>query len=1312
MQETDACSGGGRLPVKVLYTLDSHPNSTLVASLGRPTPVQVVSFGRREGEGKAGAVFGKVTLKTCLSAICIARWVGERATGWNMMTHSAALYSPELMIDRRQDYILYAVDPIESYLVSQRRGSASTSTSTRAPDSGSKGKGKGPGAEMGEKERQESAFVVGKGFFTWALAESGDGQSLVHGRLRSEFGEDEDDRAGSSDEDNGESLEGKVLEVSLRLKAASSTSRDQYFDRVKSFQPSSATAPSHSLDAVSDHVETGVAQSLRKRERESSPGRLKGSNRMAQSASSPVTASEREHSQAGASTNTNTPAQQQLLHFLQALQAQAASPTSQGTPIDVSQASHKQQPAQVWPHPAVSSHKTGGSGMNAASPEVISHLLRSLAAPSPSTTRQDRSPHLGQSTALPSHTAPSMNKIAPAESAASPILGGLTPGYEVDYLSGPSPAAGSKASVPVSKSAEADGGEVKSKSEAKEASVGVASGSAKVKQRLVGSHRSKQCCYNCGLRSQRSWRHLALADTTLIRFQEGSITYDHGKRLHRACNACGLYFNKYNGISRPEHVWKEAHRQKREQRKETENKHGDKCKCSTGEERALSPFEVWGEDTADDEGVKKLESSAVARTKQIARTLSEACERDINRRMSVCGESESDQDAVVGSAPARRVANFEEARLKDYVEDSEGVWRTKRSILENPENRRPGRPKGSKTGKGEGRPRERHLLARNRQQEQAAAKSKARPMTASSPGAEPAAKKGEKRARTAAAPWMAPQSSPVRPSMVGGAHAKTPGSTMTTNRARYGAPNYLLDSSPATAFQTVLNEAETDWNALCGLSPRRSPRKNPHGTHSGLNPYASAAASPGSRRNQSTQDLMKMTSSSPLTRSRVKSGQYHLDDVWFSSEGFEFGDKKTSSSSLTSPGSPSPSPAHLKNRGVKRKSRHVMLQAGQVQSDPVRSGGENGTLLTPEKARKAARQARQAQAAVPNSVVEDAVVDAGPFMGLGVAETSVAHGDDEDEEEAGRGSPTAGRSRRMGQRSSGPSVPSDLDAFSMQASPSSAGVMLDFQQDWTRSTSMRELFPTPSPIKQWTNHANSPSTNALWQSPTSWALKPPTPSPVKTEMLDEQPGKAQSGTALMELDRNAPHQLIRRKPLPATVEDASSSVNSASSSPMEEEEDDEGGNGMDLLEDPYGLLAASGIGVQGDQPGLSMEDFDSIELFKSVDFHQQLDFFTQMGSNGVAAHLAPSHEAAHSSTLKIEGKGKLAIGGDMEVQAAAGAASPSAAGGVATATADFAALLKDPAMQAILAHMQLSPSKPKPLAEAEASRVEHQAGPV
>ncbi len=32
--------------------------------------------------------------------------------------------------------------------------------------------------------------------------------------------------------------------------------------------------------------------------------------------------------------------------------------------------------------------------------------------------------------------------------------------------------------------------------------------------------------------------------------------------------------------------------------------------------------------------------------------------------------------------------------------------------------------------------------------------------------------------------------------------------------------------------------------------------------------------------------------------------------------------------------------------------------------------------------------------------------------------------------------------------------------------------------------------------------------------------------------------------------------------------------------------------------------------------------------------------------------------------------------------------------------------------QAILAHMQLSPSKAKPLAEAEASRVEHQAGPV
>lgn len=59
-------------PVKILYTLDSHPNSTLVASLGRSTSVQVVSFGKK-GPSKTSLLFGKVTLKTCLNAICMAR---------------------------------------------------------------------------------------------------------------------------------------------------------------------------------------------------------------------------------------------------------------------------------------------------------------------------------------------------------------------------------------------------------------------------------------------------------------------------------------------------------------------------------------------------------------------------------------------------------------------------------------------------------------------------------------------------------------------------------------------------------------------------------------------------------------------------------------------------------------------------------------------------------------------------------------------------------------------------------------------------------------------------------------------------------------------------------------------------------------------------------------------------------------------------------------------------------------------------------------------------------------------------------------
>ncbi|UZJ54339.1 hypothetical protein CBS101457_003659 [Exobasidium rhododendri] len=1290
-----------QMDIKVLYTLDSHPNSTLVASLGRLASVQIVSLKKKGSNEKGRTHFGKVTLKTCLSAICMA--------------------SPELMIDRKQDYILYAIDPIESYRASQKGDSLDSASTSASTDIAS---------EKG-KEAASSAFVVGKGFFTWALAEQGEGQSLVHGRVRAEYDDEDDedeeeDRCSSGEE--GSDFQGKILEITLRLKAASSTSRDQYFDRVKLFQ--STAVPEEVIDSNASVLD---------RETQKKPLKRKGSGRdIPQSASSPVTALERDPSKQSAAIANAPGHQQQLLHLLQALQAQAVSPTLPPGNSTTGEVSAPPLPTTISANQTKESHSLSVPSKNhPPRSEAVSNLIRTLTAASPS-ANTERSPR-----------PEGVSKGTPNDSAGSPILGGLTPGYEVDYLSGPSPAANIKASVPMESSTSI---EVKNEAGADHQDT-ITSMEARIQSRSIGSNRSKQCCYNCGIRSQRSWRHLVLTNETKISFKEGSEVYDHGKRFHRACNACGLYFNKYSGVSRPEHVWREALRLKRElHQRESEKKHGRKCGCSKLEDEMYA--EGW-EDCTLERG-KKGELSALARTKQISRTLSDACERDITRRMSFCGEFDSDQETetVAGSAPAKRVDNFETARLKDWVKDSEGNWRTKRSILENPTNRKAGRPKGIKTGKGAGRPRDRDrqvpgksvkapsMLPTAHEGQDArtvGSAQKLQAMTASSPGGVFRSSKMQEGEPTKAASLQSllAQSSPVRSSH--SLHhqqqqsAKTPGSTF--NRARYGAPTYLLDSSPATAFQTVLNEAETDWNALCGLSPRRSPRKNPHGTHSGLNPYASlivASPTTTSRKEGAAThamtggdpvDLLKLTSSSPLTRSRVKSGQYQMEDVWFSSESFGFGGSvdggknrkatTTGSSALTSPASPSPSPAHVQGRGVKRKmngeeehERH-QLQPGQRTLQRGKDVTSSQAPLSTEKARKAARQARQAAAVGVTSEAGngmDAAAAAGPFMG--VADTNRSHGlEEHDLDEAGVGSPTLGRSLRMSQKSSMP-LSGELHSFTLDQSPSRVESMLDFDQDWTRSSSLRELFPTPSPVKQWNHNTNSPSNAGLWQSPTSWTVKScisplkPTTANIaggkaeeKAETIPEQQQhqqqqqQQQQSSALAPLDLNQ-HQLVRRKPLPATVEDASSSVNSVSSTPMEEEDDyveegEEGGNVnlMDLFEDPYGLLAASGIGLHNDaQPGLSMEDFESIELFKGVDFTQQLDFFTQMGSHGVAAHLNPAQGS--SSSLKIEGKDAIA-------------ATTTHNNGTSSQNSitDFAELLKDPAMQSILATMQLSPSK-------------------
>ena len=120
-----ACRAYVTDPVKVLYTLDASAHTMIARAAGR-IPVRVAR------QGGTNAVLGRVALKACLDAVCLA--------------------SPELLLDRSKDYIVYAVDPVESQRAALLRspGRASPSKAQAAP------------------------VLVGKGFFSAHMENAAD----------------------------------------------------------------------------------------------------------------------------------------------------------------------------------------------------------------------------------------------------------------------------------------------------------------------------------------------------------------------------------------------------------------------------------------------------------------------------------------------------------------------------------------------------------------------------------------------------------------------------------------------------------------------------------------------------------------------------------------------------------------------------------------------------------------------------------------------------------------------------------------------------------------------------------------------------------------------------------------------------------------------------------------------------------------------------------------------------------------------------------------------------------------------------------
>ncbi|GAA5922252.1 uncharacterized protein JCM15063_003236 [Sporobolomyces koalae] len=183
-----------------------------IARLSAPVWVQVLAGRKSASESlDEKAQFGRITLKTCLSAICISR--------------------PELVIDSTKDFSVSAVDPYESS--HRRQASSSTAVASKSTDTTSE---------------VVHGLVEGKGMLSWTLAEKKEGTTMVCGKITgSEIDMrkpkrrkgDEGDVLGAEhlDEDDSESGEEseETLEVFLQLCERDAFTQGQFLDCLRSY---------------------------------------------------------------------------------------------------------------------------------------------------------------------------------------------------------------------------------------------------------------------------------------------------------------------------------------------------------------------------------------------------------------------------------------------------------------------------------------------------------------------------------------------------------------------------------------------------------------------------------------------------------------------------------------------------------------------------------------------------------------------------------------------------------------------------------------------------------------------------------------------------------------------------------------------------------------------------------------------------------------------------------------------------------------------------------------------------------------------
>lgn len=1408
-----------RPAVKVLYTLDSSPNHTMVARLGRPIPVEVIipnmtppsplgasSSSFHHSPPPRQVRFGRIALKTCLGAVCMA--------------------SPELLPDDKKDFIIYAVDPEETLRANQLRSPSSRghASPTRSSSSASSRDRNDPSSSKlsSSPPRPKDAatsILVGKGYFNWALDEEGEGETTVTGRVRSDGRRLRYENGREYEEDIN------VLEVVIKLKESQARSKDKYFNLVRglssgsSFSAGSGSGSSSSARAVPHHatdVEVVSAaqrfRSSRHAESESqlslhsepdyptssygaaerqirrptarpsprsvpltdrsldriispktAPQPLGASPNMAASATFPAAASSPALSAlspaSALSSAASNPSALQLLTILHSLQQRS----SKSAPEPAQQAQLENlllQVAQVVGNSAatspaaelVTTSEPAAGGSSSTSPVLSAGLpLEPILAPNarspvPPSDGERMLPHpasiqQGKENQIRNSPADATSKNSPQiESSDSRRQSASFPSFDEDDVSSP------------------------------------------VVQRKDGQDSAGRICYNCGTDVPTTWRILKLPAGSVVNnpaAEKGaggdgngddsadaawkpryagkkSPVETDGETRWSACNPCGLYYLKWHN-SRPEYVWRKEHATKAyrerkalaeaaKRRREAVEAGSSKRLRISGSVDAASPYSVstprdanthvnkvtFGDSGASDESMTSpnfdaaTPASSSGRKSSMPRTLSEACHRDAEKLESQRSSKKKDKEKPLCKKQADR----------EYVLDpSTGKWRSRRSMRENPEGKRPGRPKGSVkvpqnaklTPKSSPATSGRDGSSTSAAQQSNGASAKAPPT--SSPSKElitsstgdvakaktaqqsshqpnqkgPAA--GQDQQDTEFRAPMPPrvgrqlpllnfaQSSPVRPSMnaslmqadaVNAMPHFGAGMLQSPSRdVRFRVPSYLMNSSPGTMLDTLMSEADFDFEELGPLGSlqtpgtllgnmahngqhtpqrlRRSPRKNPHGTISGQNPYASPSAkrstSPllgrGVRKgaahidshcSPNARSAAPSSNDSPVTRSRTRSGQNVLHPALYSSSDGPSDGNGRSSSNVTSPASPSEKHKSKAVRGDGSKSKTA---------SSLHSVGKSQLSSKQSQIEASARRARSAGDEADDDDNEpEAQFVKGPYQKTGSTSREGSAGLPSCPASPSLGRATRKLARELSSASAqslpnGPAKLAQLDlppsspVFDHPTGRSTSTIEVD---GWGRTPSMREIFPTPSDL-DWPSDG-SPAT----QSPAKpWAEE------ADGDKTEQQTSAAVSEAKEPAVQPTAQTAVVRRRPLPATVEDGSSSVSGSSPALSDDSPDASNGTLFDLLEDPYGILAASGFGISAEggltslempmaptepstqltptcssavvgaagaaQPSISADKFNEISLHQAHEFAPHLSEFNSSGGVGIAAHV-------------------------------------------------------------------------------------------